>query len=214
MSSMKVDGSVIKVFIFLLVTRAVSLLIHLDNRPLDRNNAAHKLLSYCIDCAHPENNGSILFCIAPKHGLKEYSVTGEVIYGIPNFGEEKNMLNKIEFRSRIVLVHRGKVELLKKTVNIQSNGAAGVIIVDDGQCNEAFTFCGHRAGSVKEGGFAPMDDESSWKKISIPVCLVTQSSGEKLIKLMDVTRVFIPQYGYQNVTPEKVVDGYEDGDEF
>ena len=43
-------------------------------------------------------------------------------------------------------------------MNVQYSGAAGVIIVDDGQCNEDFSRCGPRAGSVKDGGFAPMDE--------------------------------------------------------
>jgi len=134
------------------------------------------------------------------------------VYAVPNHGESQEMLNKVEYNLRIVLVHRGKVDLQTKVVNLQRNGAAGIVIIDDGQCNDNFTFCGARAGSVTEGGFAPMDEEMAWKKITIPVCLITQSSGSKLINLLDVNRVFIPQFGYQNVTPEVPAYGDYDGD--
>lgn len=184
----------------------------MNHSPHEPNQKALKLIAYCIDCIHPENDGSILFALSPKFGISEYKLTGELIYGVPNYGESDEMLNSHEYRSRIVLVHRGKIDLKTKVANVQKNGASGIVIIDDGQCNEAFTFCGPRAGSVQEGGFAPMDNEQDWKKIVIPVCLISQSSGSKLVKLLEVSRVYIPQFGYQNVTPEVPTYEVYDGD--
>ena len=63
---------------------------------------------------------------------------GELIYGVPNHGQLREMINYEEFDGRLVLVHRGKVHLQEKALNVQHSGAAGMIVVDDGQCDESF----------------------------------------------------------------------------
>ena len=161
-------------------------------------------LSVCLSLKseHPDDEGSYVYALAPKHGLSEYRVKGELIYGVPNHGEVKELLNHSEFDGRIVLIHRGKVHLQEKVMNVQYSGAAGVIIVDDGQCNEDFSRCGPRAGSVKDGGFAPMDEASAWKRIHIPVLMVTKTSAAILTQYLQISEVDIPKFGKQFVTPD------------
>lgn len=181
------------------------LIVHVDHIPLDKQKPALRIISFCVSCERPDDEGSYVYALAPKHGLPEYRVKGELIYGVPNHGELEEMMNYSDFDGRIVLVHRGKVHLQEKVRNVQYSGAAGVIVVDDGQCDEAFTSCGLRAGSVKEGGFAPMDEASAWKKIKIPVLMITQSSAKKLTKHMQVREMEIPEYGMQFVTPDNAL---------
>ena len=57
--------------------------------------------------------------------------------------------------------------------------------------------CGPRAGSVREGGFAPMDEARSWKRITIPVLMITMASAEKLKRHMQISEVHVPQFGLQ-----------------
>ena len=180
--------------------------VYMDNVPLDISQPAIKLLSFCQKCVDPEEQGSFVTGLAPKLGIKEYNIKGELIYGVPNFGEIDNMLNRLEFKERIVMVKRGKVSLQIKAINIQRGGAIGLIIVDDGKCNEEFTQCGPMAGSVQDGGFAPSDKESVWNKIKIPVLLITQQSAQKLWPFMDISKIMIPNYGLQNITPEIVME--------
>ena len=50
----------------------------------------------------------------PKHGIKEYHITGELVYCITNHAEYDVLLNDEQFQDRIVIVERGKVPLLEK----------------------------------------------------------------------------------------------------
>ena len=164
-----------------------------ERRPL-------RYLSFCLDCPNPEIEGSIAQGLEPKYGIKEYSVTGELIYGIPNLGQDKRMVNRVEFEGRLVLVDRGVITLLEKAQNVQAGGAMGLIIADNGLCKDDFDFCGQGAGSVKEGGFGPHDDINGWKKINIPLLLISYETAERLKKLMLNTSIFVPGYKHQNMT--------------
>jgi hypothetical protein len=159
------------------------------------------MVSFCRGCPSPEDEGSAIFGIMPRYGFHDYHVTAEMVYCVPNHAEDEDLMNGHQFNDRVVFVDRGIVSLLDKVLKIQSSGASGIIIADDGQCTENFSYCGPRAGSVAEGGFAP-DEASSlqWKSVSIPVILVTFSSAEKLRRLMQIEKVNVPRKGFQNVT--------------
>ena len=83
----------------------------------------------------------------------------------------------------------------------------GIIIIDSEEnnkgtpilCDEEFTTCSSRFGSVSVGGFAPYDIESHWYNIDIPVVVITKVSGMKLRSLMNVEQVDIPGYGMQYI---------------
>ena len=161
-----------------------------------------RMISFCQDCPYPEDEGSIAYGILPKFlHLNEYSITAEAIYCIPNYADYTKIVNGREFYDRIVLVNRGKgVTIHEKVLKIQNSGAIGVIIIDDGQCDEEFTSCGFRAGSSNEGGIAAHDQPSLWEQINIPVILVTHKTGERLKKIMPMKVMEVPRLGYQNIT--------------
>jgi hypothetical protein len=68
-----------------------------------------KQVSFCVGCPTPEDEGSILYGLMPKHGIPKYHVTAELIYAIPNHADKKRLINGHEAEDRIVLVDRGIV---------------------------------------------------------------------------------------------------------
>eukprot|EP00602_Paraphysomonas_sp_CaronLab_P003696 CAMPEP_0185031638 /NCGR_PEP_ID=MMETSP1103-20130426/19221_1 /TAXON_ID=36769 /ORGANISM="Paraphysomonas bandaiensis, Strain Caron Lab Isolate" /LENGTH=141 /DNA_ID=CAMNT_0027567219 /DNA_START=413 /DNA_END=835 /DNA_ORIENTATION=+ len=126
--------------------------------------------------------------------------TADIVYSIPNFGESRKIMNRHELRDSIALVDRGKVSLVEKVKNIQKTGTLAIIVVDDGQCSEAFQHCGRRVGSPSEGGFGAYDSAMLWRDVTVPVLLVTLSTGEKIRAMMKNKRIEVPLLGWQNVT--------------
>eukprot|EP01034_Spumella_vulgaris_P024625 gene24625-30993_t len=109
-------------------------------------------------------------------------------------------MNENQLRNRIAFVDRGVNGLLEKVIKIERTGALAVIIADDGRCNSGYTFCGPRAGSVAEGGFAAFDEEISWRVVTIPVILVNLATAERLRGMMRMTKVSIVRSGLHNMT--------------
>lgn len=160
-----------------------------------------KYVSFCHDCPAPDKEGSITKALNAKFGLQQYSVTGELVYCIPNHAERPRILNSHQLDDRIIFVDRGKVSLLEKILRIQQQTEAiGIIVADDGVCDEDFVNCGPRAGSASEGGFAAHDSDSRWKDIEIPVLLVSSSSAERIRKMMGITQIKVKGVGLQNMT--------------
>ena len=153
-----------------------------------------KLLSFCINCDNPEAEGSYVPALTPKFSSYtllnsnpatiEDTISGDLLYCVPNFSEKDRILNAHEFENRVVLVDRGVVPMLDKVKRIQQAGAVGIVIADDGSCDELFRQCGYRIGSLQEGGFSAHDDDKEWKKIVIPVFLISKSSGTKIKSFM------------------------------
>eukprot|EP01041_Mallomonas_annulata_P009049 gene9049-18740_t len=177
-----------------------AVIAHLDSKSTSPDVLASKVVYFCVNCPNPKMEGSFVYGLSAKYGINKYSVTAEIVYGIPNFGEKKKMTNRNIMRDRIVFVDRGVVTLQEKAVNIQNNGAIGLIIADDGQCDEKFTHCGSRVGSLAEGGIAANDSPEYWSDIQIPVLLISLSSAEKIRKMMNIQQIEIPGLGLQNIT--------------
>lgn len=163
-------------------------------------NSPIKILSFCVECPSPEIEGSLAFALPPKYGLLDFFITAEVVYCIPNYADQNRIINKHQFKDRIVFVNRGINALLDKVARLQGAGAAAVLIGDDGQCDENFKNCGNRAGSAEQGGFSAFDDEMKWREITIPVLLISATSAQRLRDAMQVQRMSIPKLGFQNVT--------------
>ena len=160
-----------------------------------------KLISYCIDCPSPEQEGSIAYGLLPRYGTKDYLVSGEVIYCIPNLADTPTLINGHHVRDRIAFVDRGGNSLLEKATKLQAAGAIGIIIADDGQCDEQFFHCGVRAGSAPEGGFAAHDHmNEGWKSITIPVLLVTLNTAEKIRRIMPIEKIEVRGLGKHNMS--------------
>lgn len=174
--------------------------VSIISRASQQQNAI-KYISYCLSCPDPENEGSILKALNPKHGIKEYQITGEIVYCIPNHAEYDILLNDAHFQDRIVIVERGKITLLEKVLRIQDSEALGVIIIDsEGSCDEDFGYCSTHIGSAQQGGFAVYDDPIRWEEVEIPVVFITAKSGEKLRKLMSLQRLPVNGFGDQYIT--------------
>lgn len=161
---------------------------------------ALKMLSFCKNCESPSDGGSFVFGLIPLHLPPAITVTGKLIYSVPNHADSEVIYNGHNLYNNIALVERGKVSILEKCIRLQSYGAIGVVIMDDGRCNDDLTYCGPRAGGVGEGGFAPHDDPKLWKDINIPVFLISATSGDRLRRIMVLKRVEINGKGVHNVT--------------
>jgi hypothetical protein len=127
-------------------------------------------------------------------------MTGELVYCVPNFAESPRIMNENQLRNRIAFADRGMNGLLEKVLKIERTGAVAVIIADDGRCNSGYTFCGPRAGSVADGGFAAFDEEISWRAVTIPVLLVNLETAERLRGMMRMTKVSVLKSGLHNMT--------------
>lgn len=183
-----------------------NLIANLNSHSIDPDSPL-KLISYCIDCPSPDREGTIIYGLLPRHGVKEYFISAQVVYCIPNLADS-DILNDEQFTNRIVIVDRGGITLFEKIFKIQEAGALGIIIADDGQCNEQFSYCGPRVGSVREGGFAPHDHfDKMWRVINIPVLLISLKTAEHMRRLMPVERIFLPKMGYHNMTVLTNADG-------
>ena len=101
-----------------LLTATAVVTLNMSNKYVIKGKEALKHLSFCLDCSNPDREGSVMKALVAKHGVQEFDVTGELIYCFPNHGDAVNILNKHEFRNKIVIVDRGKVSILQKVENI------------------------------------------------------------------------------------------------
>lgn len=181
---------------------ASNLLIHLYSKEQEHSNPL-KVVTFCMDCPNPGKEGSIVSALSSRYVEKrEYSITSELVYCVPNSAESSKILNKYQFKNRIVLVKRGIVSIQEKINSIikGESKASAIIIIDDGQCDEQFNYCGLRMGGVSDGGFAAFDDKSFWLQLEIPVLLITAKSGQKLTSFMKNELTEIPKLGHHYVT--------------
>jgi len=191
----------------------LNLIVHLNSRnrkSMLATEDALKLITFCIDCPSPEEEGSVATGLLPMHFMmrqEEYEITSQLVYCVPNHADSKELVNVSQVQGRIVLVDRGKNPLHEKVLRAQEAGAVGVIIADDGQCDEKFRFCGVRAGSVAEGGFAANDGADLWNKLKLPVYLVTKSTAMRIKNMMRLSEVNILGIGMQNITVLKPLVG-------
>lgn len=175
--------------------------VHLDSRNFKHDkDGPMRMISFCLGCPSPAEEGSLIYGLLSWHAVANrhtFSVTGALIYCVPNLADSDKILNTDQLLDHVALVDRGKVPLHEKVRRMQQVGAAAVIIADDGQCDESFLFCGARAGSSREGGFAAYDGDDIWAGLTIPVYLVSASSAAHLRKLMPLTAVEVRGMGSQ-----------------
>lgn len=91
-----------------------------------------------------------------------------------------------------------QVPVVEKVLKAQAAGATGVIVVDNGGCNEGFVDCG-RLGGVRDGGFAKRDGAHAWSRVTIPAVLVSAAQGERLRGMMRLQKVTVEGLGEQLV---------------
>jgi PA domain len=154
-------------------------------------------VEFCIGCPDPRLEGSHIRALNALHGLKEFAVTGDIVYAVPNDGSSP-LLNADELAGHIALLDRGTVPLLEKITLAQKAGATAVLIVDNGQCSEDFMQCG-RTGGVPEGGYSYKDSSYQWSKITVPALMVSKSQGDRIKSLMNLRTVTVSGLGVQSV---------------
>ena len=206
-----------------------------------------KMFTFCMDCPDPEVEGIMAYGLLPKYNIynnyllppertktvvkhSEYSdyyeapsssslssITAEAVYCVPNLVNRDRVLNSHEIVDRIAIVVRGDVGFLDKVLKVQREGAVGVIIIDDGQCDSTlprhtvdtdsnhdvkksskFQSCG-----LLVGGFSHTDSNMMWKSVKIPVILVTKGTGALLDSLMNIEISDIPKLGKQKISKLK-----------
>ena len=113
-------------FLALLSIRCVQLaccVLRVNLSARSSESSPTKILLICVDCPHPEQEGTLLIGLQPKHGLKDYSVSGELVYCVPNHADvasnDGDFLNDRDMVGRVVLVDRGQVALHEKVLSIQ-----------------------------------------------------------------------------------------------
>jgi len=156
---------------------------------------ALRTLEFCLACPDPHLEGSQIRALGAVHGPRDYTVSGELTYAVPNQAVGKYLLNVDQLKGRIGLVDRGSIPMVDKVLALQKAGAIGVIIADDGNCDEQYE-CG-LAGSLRDGGFSKTDPHERWKDVKIPSLLVTEEEGGRLKQMMRLEKVKVPMLGEQ-----------------
>lgn len=91
-----------------------------------------------------------------------------------------------------------QVPVVEKVLKAQAAGATGVIVTDNGGCNDGLVDCG-RLGGVRDGGFARRDGAHAWLAVKIPVVLISAAEGERLREMMPLQKVVVKGLGEQLV---------------
>lgn len=158
-------------------------------------------LKFCSDCDDPSSALPYLYALSARFGPRTFRVTGELVYGVPNFGEGKKLLNYMHTSNRVVLLARGGgIPIVDKVRKAQAAGAIAVVIIDDGQCDHELSSCGPRAGGRHDGGFSSSDSINDWSTIKIPAVLITSDSADALRKNMQLERTEIGKLGMHNIS--------------
>eukprot|EP00639_Heterosigma_akashiwo_P017204 CAMPEP_0206395854 /NCGR_PEP_ID=MMETSP0294-20121207/22399_1 /ASSEMBLY_ACC=CAM_ASM_000327 /TAXON_ID=39354 /ORGANISM="Heterosigma akashiwo, Strain CCMP2393" /LENGTH=155 /DNA_ID=CAMNT_0053850397 /DNA_START=42 /DNA_END=509 /DNA_ORIENTATION=- len=133
-----------------------------------QRDMARRSLNYCLQCSDPKTEGSrsmpnefqnpsAVPAIWAGRGPHVYSISGALIYSVPNNANSAKILNSNQIKGQIALVDRGEIPLISKVKLLQETGAVAVVIVDDGQCGNKLEerHCGLANGK----GFAQYDRE-------------------------------------------------------
>ena len=79
--------------------------------------------------------------------------------------------------NRILVAERGKCPFVLKLMHACEAGAVGLVVVDDGRCDEGFDeSCSSGSRKMNHDGFASHDDRRRWSTYPIPVVLVKRGS--------------------------------------
>ena len=121
---------------------------------------------------------------------------GKISYAVPNDGSAR-IMNRKELRGKIALLDRGSVAFSTKVKRVQDSGAIAAVIIDDGQCDDAFN-CGYPLGSRSAGrGIGWQDVCHAWDEIHIPSVLILDRHGKALKGLMKLEKINISGFGTQ-----------------
>ncbi|CAM9373561.1 unnamed protein product [Ectocarpus sp. 6 AP-2014] len=156
-------------------------------------------LHFCLDCPDAAAEGSVVRALAPHHGIREFKVSGEdLVYAVPNTGNKDTLLNGDDMAACVVMFERGEVPMVEKVLKAQAAGAVGVIVVDNGGCDDGLVDCG-RLGGARDGGFAKRDGVHAWSGVKIPAVMVSAADGERFRGMMLLQKILVEGLGEQLV---------------
>ncbi|CAM9489366.1 unnamed protein product [Ectocarpus fasciculatus] len=156
-------------------------------------------LHFCLDCPDAAAEGSVVRALAPHHGIRDFKVSGEdLVYAVPNTGNKDMLLNGDDMAACVVLFERGEVPVVEKILKAQAAGAVGVVVVDNGGCDDGLVDCG-RLGGARDGGFAKRDGVHAWSGVKIPAVMVSAADGERFRGMMRLEKIVVEGLGEQLV---------------
>ena len=90
---------------------------------------------------------------------------------------------------KIVFVQRGEeVPIVTKVLDVQKEGAIGVVVVDDGRCERYDQLCIPGADKSRKEKFGAMDSPLLWSHVHIPVLFTKEDYVEELFSNPKLTR--------------------------
>lgn len=75
-----------------------------------------------------------------------------------------------------------------------------MVVIDNGDCKEGFE-CSSWLGSKASNELAEFDAPSVWDDIYVPVVLISQSQGKRLLQLLNTEESEIEDLGVQVYVP-------------
>ena len=157
-------------------------------------------LLFCKLCRDAREDGSVLDVWEAHFRPPDYSVSAELVYAVPNDASSE-LLNRDDLSGNIALIDRGTVPIVAKVQRAQAAGAIGVVIVDDGDCDNDFD-C-DKLGSRGDGyGWSAQDHAERWRGIKIPSILTLQVHGDGLKEMMDLETMELASLGLQRMEME------------
>ena len=110
---------------------------------------------------------------------KSFTIIGKAVYANPIL-LDSDVRRPETVVDKIVIASRGRVPLAHKAKRVQAAGGKGLIVIDDGLCEEYDQAC--VAGSDKSRGEAwgRYDMPEHWKDLRIPVILLRRGDERKL----------------------------------
>ena len=157
-------------------------------------------LLFCKLCRDARLDGSVLDVWEAHFRPARYDIAGELVYAVPN-DASSDLLNRDDLRGNIALIDRGKVPIVAKVKRAQAVGAAGVIIVDDGDCDDDFD-CQVLGRRRKGKGWSAQDHAERWRGVKIPSVLALKVHGDGIKRMMDLETMHLGAIGEQRVEAE------------
>ena len=198
--------------------------VSMRSQSFSNQPAGIKTIYICNGCSRPEIDHNVIHLdsLVAARGPQKFDLRSKnVLYAIPNHGQrvDTRIMNSEFMQDSVVIFDRGTgVSIVDKALLAQEFQALGVIIIDDGRCDEEMTHCGMGASNITRG-FGTRDHWALWSKVEIPCVLITKKRGDKLRSLLEVTSVDIAGIGKQYIqlknygTTNEIFDDAQPNDE-
>ncbi len=128
---------------------------------------------------HCEDHPDVKALVWTAHySPKLFNVIAEAVNVRP-YLLEKHITNVEEVFGKIAIVQRGIVPMVHKVLLLQTAGAVGVVITDDGRCKAYDQLCCPAATKARGEQWGRFDKVEPWKNVRIPVVLISRGIEDK-----------------------------------